>query len=488
MPGRRADAGARRAGAHAGDLRELGIAERALELGKRATGANMWAQGRRTARVPLGDVGRDLTPYPVHPDPRPGRQRAHPGRQAARLRHRACSGTPSWSPSSRSRMASPRRSSCRTARARTITAALGRRLRRRAQRGARAERHRVPGRALRARVLRRRHRGDGQRWCRTRSTSTSGARASTCSSRCAGTDHWRVVGILPPELRGRDDLTFEDVVPSLRSEAGAGAAFKACSWFSTYRIHHRARRALPRAPLLPARRRRAHPQPGRRAGHEHRPAGRLQPRPGSSRSSSTGRADAALLDSYEAERIPVARAAAADTTDRAFRLVVSDSWLAGLLRTEVHRADRRRFAMRVERGAAVRVPHDLADRHPLPAEPAVADAGRPARRRAARRRSLPVAAGSGSRRTARSRICSRRLDDTRFNLILIGNGAKGVPADWPIEVHEVPEVPNNFAAMARAGIRAPCYFLLRPDGYIGLAGVQLRDGDIQGYLSRFIPA
>ena len=34
---------------------------------------------------------------------------------------------------------------------------VGRRLRRRAQRGARAERHRVPGRALRARVLRRRH-------------------------------------------------------------------------------------------------------------------------------------------------------------------------------------------------------------------------------------------------------------------------------------------------------------------------------------------
>ena len=42
----------------------LGIVERALELGKRATGANMWAQGRRAARVPLGDIGRDLSPYP----------------------------------------------------------------------------------------------------------------------------------------------------------------------------------------------------------------------------------------------------------------------------------------------------------------------------------------------------------------------------------------------------------------------------------------
>ena len=42
----------------------LGIVERALELGKRATGANMWSQGRRAARLPLGDIGRDLSPYP----------------------------------------------------------------------------------------------------------------------------------------------------------------------------------------------------------------------------------------------------------------------------------------------------------------------------------------------------------------------------------------------------------------------------------------
>ncbi len=43
---------------------QLGIVDRALELGKRATGANLWAEGRRTARVPIGDIGRDLSPYP----------------------------------------------------------------------------------------------------------------------------------------------------------------------------------------------------------------------------------------------------------------------------------------------------------------------------------------------------------------------------------------------------------------------------------------
>jgi len=42
----------------------LGIAERAIELGTRAAGASLWVEGRRAARVPLGDIGRDLSPYP----------------------------------------------------------------------------------------------------------------------------------------------------------------------------------------------------------------------------------------------------------------------------------------------------------------------------------------------------------------------------------------------------------------------------------------
>src|SRR5258708_24450481 len=43
---------------------KLGIVDRALELGKRGTGANIWAQGRRMARVPLGEAGQSVTPYP----------------------------------------------------------------------------------------------------------------------------------------------------------------------------------------------------------------------------------------------------------------------------------------------------------------------------------------------------------------------------------------------------------------------------------------
>src|SRR3989441_13034035 len=43
---------------------KLGIINRALELGKRGTGANIWAEGRKMGRVPLGEAGQSGTPYP----------------------------------------------------------------------------------------------------------------------------------------------------------------------------------------------------------------------------------------------------------------------------------------------------------------------------------------------------------------------------------------------------------------------------------------
>src|ERR1700741_4173698 len=39
-----------------------------------------------------------------------------------------------------------------------------------------------------------------------------------------GTNHWRIVGILPSTLQDRDDVTFEAVTPSILAEAGSGLA------------------------------------------------------------------------------------------------------------------------------------------------------------------------------------------------------------------------------------------------------------------------
>src|SRR5690242_6679 len=42
----------------------MGIVERALALGIPGNAANMWANGRLTARIPLGDIGRNMSPFP----------------------------------------------------------------------------------------------------------------------------------------------------------------------------------------------------------------------------------------------------------------------------------------------------------------------------------------------------------------------------------------------------------------------------------------
>src|SRR3954453_5695302 len=161
-----------------------------------------------------------------------------------------------------------------------------------------------------------------------------------------GTDHWRVVGIVPPAMRGREDLTLDALMPSIRQEAGSGLSLLDCSWFSTYRIHHRrAERFRDRRCFLLG-----------DAAHIHSPVGAQGMNTGLQDAYNLGwklalvtqgRAHPALLDSYEAERIPVARRLL-NTTDRAFRLVVSENWLAGLLRTRIL-ARIAAFAMTFER-------------------------------------------------------------------------------------------------------------------------------------------
>jgi len=42
----------------------MGLIDKALSLGERATGANIWANGRWTARIPVGDIGQSMSPFP----------------------------------------------------------------------------------------------------------------------------------------------------------------------------------------------------------------------------------------------------------------------------------------------------------------------------------------------------------------------------------------------------------------------------------------
>jgi len=459
---------------------KLGIVDRALQLGKRATGANMWAQGRRAARIPLGDIGRDLSPYPFLLILGQDDNERLLG-DALRNWGMAVQ----WNTELVALEQAPSHVTATLKQPdgtiRKISAAwVG------GCDGARSAVRELSGIAFPGAPY--------EHVFFVADTQVTGDMVPDELNvylwkegfhllfPMRGTDHWRVVGILPSDLRGRDDLTFEDVIPSVRREAGAGLSFKGCSWFSTYRIHHRraARFRDRRCFLLGD------------AAHIHSPVGAQGMNTGLQDAYNLawklalvvpGHADATLLDSYEDERIPVARLLLS-TTDRAFSLLVSDSWLASLFRTRVL-ARIAAFAMSRERirELAFRTISQIGIRYPdsplsltLPGLP---DGAPRAGDRFPWLRLKFQADGS-------TEDLFQRLDDTRFNLIVIG---QPLPADGaldlgdPLRTHVVPDDPANDRELARAQIRGPSFYLLRPDGHVGLAGTRLGAGAVTRYLS-----
>jgi 2-polyprenyl-6-methoxyphenol hydroxylase-like FAD-dependent oxidoreductase len=458
----------------------LGIVDRAMELGKRGTGADIWAQGKKMARVPLGEAGRDVTPYPYililgqDDNERIMGERLrdwglsiqwnselvaleqHAGYVAATLR--GANGatrevTASWVAGCDGAHSAVRELN-----------GIG-----------------FPGAPYEHVFF-------------VADTEVTGTMVPDEVNvylwrqgfhlffPMRGKDHWRIVGILPEHLRGRKDVTFDAVIPSLQGEAGAGLAIRACTWFSTYRIHHRcaARFRARRCFVLGD------------AAHIHSPVGAQGMNTGLQDAYNLGwklalvvqgRADARLLDSYEEERLPIARRLL-ETTDRAFRVVVSDGRLAGVLRTQVL-ARVAAFAMRrapIQR-LAFRVVSQIGIHYRTSTLSKTLDAMSAEAPRAGDR--FPWL---HLRFTADGPVedAFERLDDTRFTLFVFGQPAPATDEFAGVDllqVHTIPAEATNDAELVRAHIAQPSFYLLRPDGYIGLCGRRLQSAALAGYLS-----
>ena len=458
---------------------QLGIAGRALELGRRGTAANMWANGRHTARIPIGDIGRNLSPFPcilmlgqddneqimgdklrdwdlaVQWNTELIAMAQHPERVAVTLR---------LPDGANQEISAAWVAGCD---------------------GARSSVREMCGITF-----------PGAPYEHVFFVADTEATGDMVAEELnvylwnkgfhlffpmRGKDRWRVIGILPPELRGRDDLTFDDVIPCLRQEAGIRLSFASCSWYSTYRIHHRSatRFREQRCFLLGD------------AAHVHSPMGAQGMNTGLQDAYNLawklalvikGQAGVQLLESYEQERVPVARRLL-NTTDRAFMLVVADNWLARLFRTWIM-ARVAAIGMRFNciRQLAFRTVSQIGIQYrgsdlsqTLPGLPAAAP------RAGDRFPWLHLQLRAHSPPEDLFAI----LDDTRFNLILFGQDLppEGLSNQGGLmHIHCIPDDPDNDRERERVHIPMPSFYLLRPDGHVGLAGIQLEGEVLSGYL------
>jgi len=281
--------------------------------------------------------------------------------------------------------------------------------------------------------------------------------------------HVRLVGTVRELPAGQRDLTFEDVKGTAIEHLQLRV--ESVQWFSTYHVHHRVadRFRGERAFLLGD------------AAHIHSPVGGQGMNTGIGDAVNlawklaavlNGDAKETLLDTYEPERIAFARRLVA-TTDRAFTVVTRSGQLARLVRTTVVP----RVAPALVGWRAVR---RLLFRTVSQTEIEYHDS--------------PLSEGTAGRVRGGDRLpwVALTANDDNFKPLASIAWQAHVYGDSPddlgdncgdlkIPVHRFSWQP----AMGSAGLQQGALYLIRPDGYVGLADPQPRLDRVRRYVADY---
>jgi 2-polyprenyl-6-methoxyphenol hydroxylase-like FAD-dependent oxidoreductase len=277
----------------------------------------------------------------------------------------------------------------------------------------------------------------------------------------------RFVGVVREEAETkRDGLSWGDVSKDLLGRMRIDV--ERVNWFSTYHVHHR----------VADRFQRGHAFLAGDAAHVHSPVGGQGMNTGIGDAVNLawrlaavlrGRADAALLDTYEPERIAFARRLVA-TTDRAFVLVTSRGPIARFVRLRVvPRVVPLLFALGAIRRLMFRTISQTTINY----------------------RHSPLSAGRAGHVYGGDRLPWVTLDGGDDNFTPLAS------LDWQVHVYgearpELAEACRQRqralhvfswrARMGQAGFQRDASYLVRPDGHVGLADPGASAATLQSYL------
>jgi hypothetical protein len=279
----------------------------------------------------------------------------------------------------------------------------------------------------------------------------------------------RLIGLVPPEVSDGRSLTFEDLRGHI--EALIDVRVTHVNWFSTYRVHHRVAERFRHGRAFLA----------GDAGHIHSPAGGQGMNTGIGDAINLGwklanviqtRADHSLLDTYEPERIGFARSLVS-TTDRAFTGMVASGLTGELARKIIAPlifSVATRFSL--SRHAIFRTVSQTKIHYP----------------------ESPLSQGTAGQVHAGDRLpWNADLENTN-------NFASLRSLEWQAHVYgdvrqelqlacgELNLPLHRFAwnkGADEAGFERDACYLVRPDGYVGLALPRQSEADLRAYVKRW---